>query len=157
MSYLDEQWFERGFAALLESLNFDADTRKNAIQFLFDEGFWDSEKLSWGAAEGRFRDCCNRNKGDATWKLPEVWALMKRFGRHHFAIAMIEDLGYDVTRRATEQRKQDLLERAVRALEQAESACAGLSGEIARFIDEDVRASVPRPSRPRPNFSRGQW
>ena len=159
MPYLDDSWFEAGYQALLESLNFDDAIRKEAIQFLFDEGFWDPEKLSWDAAVKRFRDCCNRNKSDAHWKLPEIWSLMKRFGRHDFALAMMDDLGYEVRQKPTEERRQTLIARALDALEANHTVCQALTAELERLNSGEVFQSSARAGRPRPAFSRdrGGW
>lgn len=72
----------------------DGHQRKVMIQFLFDEGFWDAEKLTWDAAIARWNDNLNPGKS-AFWKNSELWALMSRFGRHHLFLAMADDLGYE--------------------------------------------------------------
>lgn len=152
--FLDDSWFERAFDALKETFPRDKHLRKEMIQFLYDEGFWDPEKLSWEAAEKRFEGNTNPARSDTNWKLGEVWALMKRFGRHDFAIAMIDDLGYDVRRKATEERLQDLLERATNALERSESTNAGLRAELARITNGTTVEPRTRAGAPRPHFSR---
>lgn len=41
----------RAYEALQETFRVDTRTRRDMIQFLFDEGFWDPDKLTWEAAE----------------------------------------------------------------------------------------------------------
>lgn len=153
--FLDDTWFERAFEALQETFRVDGRVRRDMIQFLFDEGFWDPGKLGWEAAEKRFAACLNRHKTDTNFKLGEVWALMKRFDRHHFALAMLEDLGYECRRKATAERQQDLLERALDALDRYESIAAGLRAELGRIATGTVVVQEARPTGlERPTFSR---
>ena len=154
-AFLDDPWFERAFEALQEALRVEKRLQKEMIQFLFDEGFWDPDKLTWEAAATRFVGCLNRSKTDTNFKLSEIWALMKRFGRHHVFLAMADDLGYEVRLKPTEERRQDLLERAVTLLERLDDASTALRGDIERLVSGEVHDPSPRAhGGPRPSFSR---
>lgn len=111
MFHVDEVWMQRGLDALEEMFRVDDATKRDMIEFLFNEGFWNKEQLKWEAAVARFNDCLNPNK-PKFFKLAELWALMKAFRRHGLLHAMGEDLGYQPLRVApTEARRQELLER----------------------------------------------
>ncbi len=156
MSWLDESWGEFALDALRETLKVDARLRRDMIQFLYDEGFWDPEKLSWAAAEARFNACLNPNK-EVYFKLGEVWALMKRFGRHQLFLAMAEDLGfYPPQLKPTEARRLELMERLTAALESSEREVAAARAGLARLDDNLPGYTPTQPSahKPRPSFSR---
>lgn len=155
-AYLDDAWFEGAFNALTDTLRADSRTKRDMIQFLFDEGFWDSEKLQWQAAEARFNACLNRNKADAFFKLSEIWALMKRFNRHAFFLAMAEDLGFEVRLKPTTERVQELLASLLEANERMEQECARQRAQLERITGADVASNtvVLHPGRQKPHFSR---
>lgn len=153
MSWLDDSWAEMAYAALVETLKVDKHLQKEMIQFLLDEGFWDESKLTWVAAVARFNGCLNRNKAEF-FKLGELWALMKRFGRHQFFLAMAEDLGYECRRKPTEERQQELLERANESIERYETELNAFRAELARLNDDSApRSARAASSRPRPMMS----
>lgn len=117
MFQVDKLWMQRGLDALEEMFRVDDATKRDMIQFLFDEGFWDSSSLKWSAAVVRFNDCLNPGK-DRFFKLAELWALAKAFHRHQLLHAMAEDLGYyPVRERPSEERRQELLARIAAAEE----------------------------------------
>jgi hypothetical protein len=130
--WLDAGWQERGLQALRDTLDVDPRTRKAMVQFLFDEGFWDGERLSWDAAIARWNDCLNPTK-PSFFKLGELWALMARFDRHHLFLAMADDLGYDVRRKATEERQQELLERLTLLLERVDREASDVRSRLGRL------------------------
>lgn len=117
--WVDAAWTRRGLAALHAMLDVDDYTRKAMIQFLFDEGFWDAHKLTWDAAIAKWNDGKNPGK-PGFFKIGELWALAARFERHQLFLAMAEDLGYEVRRTPTEERRQLLLERMAAAVETCE-------------------------------------
>ncbi|WP_243350851.1 phage regulatory CII family protein [Stenotrophomonas acidaminiphila] len=118
MPWTDEAWLRSAFAALKQTLDVDARTRNEMVQFLLDEGFWDKDKLTtWESAVAKFNSCMNPNKAEF-FKIGELWALMKRFGRHQLFLAMAADLGYEVRRVPTEERREQLLEQLTQANEQ---------------------------------------
>lgn len=149
MLWIDESWLRMAFEALQESLRVDPRARQDMIQFLLDEGFWDGEKLTFPAAETRFANCLNPNKSEF-FKLGEIWALMKRFGRHQLLLAMADDLGYELRRKPTEERRQELLERIATASENCERAVSAASAELARI-------DAPAPGKPRALGARPQF
>lgn len=156
MGWIDDAWLQNALDALRESFHeADSDTKRQMVQFLLDEGFWDSTKLEWGSAVTRFNSCLNPNKDDAFFKVSEVWALMKRFGRHHLFLAMAEDLGYDVMPRPTEARRQALLERIAIATEDCTRAVSAAQAEWGRLdcVTSPQPSGVARMVR-RPKFSR---
>lgn len=140
MSWIDETWMRRAVEALKATLGDDA-LKRDMIQFLFDEGFWDAEKLKWDSAVARFNGCLNPNK-EEYFKLGELWALMKRFGRHQFFLAMAADLGYEVRRIPSDERRQALMERVVEATEACTRAVDEARAEMARL---DTADRSPRP------------
>ena len=153
MAWIDEGWLRSAFQALTDTLKVEPRLKRDMIQFLFDEGFWDEKKLGWPGAETRFNACLNPLKGDTFFKLGEVWALMKRFGRHELFLAMAEDLGYDVRRKATEERRQELLERIAIATEACTSVVGANTAELARLDPFEHARPAPPPGSPRPQFS----
>lgn len=130
--WLDADWQERGLQALRDTLDVDPRVRKAMVQFLFDEGFWDEQHLTWAAAIARWNDCLNPGK-PSFFKLGELWALMSRFGRHQLFLAMADDLGYEVRRKATEERQQALLERLTTTMERMEREVDDTRAQLARL------------------------
>lgn len=150
--WLDDQWFTGAGEALREMMEISPQAKRDMIQFLLDEGFWDAERLSWEAAVTRFNACLNPNKRDATFKVSELWALAKRFDRHQLFVAIMHDLGYEVRIRPTEERRQALLERIAVATEQCAKAIAGAQAELGRI---DQAPAAPRvPAAQRHHFSK---
>lgn len=145
----DENWQQTGLTALRETLDVDGHTRKAMIEFLFAEGFWDTSRLSWDAAVARWNDCLNPTK-PAFFKLGELWALMRRFGRHHLLLALAEDLGYELRRKPTEERRQDLLARIETTLTRTEQELA-LAREALTTLDAPATATLSV-SGPTPRF-----
>lgn len=142
MSWLDDEWFAYTRAGLTEMFSVDQSTKLQMIQFLLDEGFWDSERLSWDAAVTRFNACLNPNKRDAHFKTSELWALAKRFNRHHLFLALMQDLGYQVAVFPTEARRQELLDRIARATEACTAAVERANAELQRLPED--RGSVSK-------------
>lgn len=130
--WVDATWTRRGLAALHAMLDVDDHTRKAMIQFLFDEGFWDANRLTWDAAVARWNDCKNPGK-TAFFKMGELWALALRFERHQLFLAVMENLGYEVRRMPTEERRQLLLERMTDAVERCEQTLSTARTELARL------------------------
>lgn len=148
--FLDDEFFEFAGDALRETLNVDPATKREMIQFLIDEGFWD-KSMKWESAVARFDACLNPNKSEF-FKLSELWALMKRFGRHHLFVAMGEDLGYEIRRRATVERVEELLEKILERLDQrdrSESNLRALVQEIADGNKVDLKEVAGPPRRRR--------
>ncbi|MDN5924171.1 MAG: hypothetical protein L0H70_04140 [Xanthomonadales bacterium] len=130
--WLDVGWTQRGLDALRDTLDVDAATKRDMIQFLFDEGFWDGERLTWPAAVARFNACNNPSKSEF-WKLSELWALARRFERHALLHAMAEDMGFELRRVPTQERLQGLLERLVQTQTEVAAAIEASSAELARL------------------------
>jgi hypothetical protein len=144
--WIDAQWSRRGLAALHAMLDVDDHTRKEMIQFLFDEGFWHAERLTWDAAVSRWND--GKNPGKSTFfKFGELWALALRFDRHQLFLAVMEDLGYETRRTPTEERRQLLLERMTAAVESCEQTLNTTRTELARLrLSNSPREVHPRTS-----------
>jgi hypothetical protein len=130
--WVDAEWTRRGLAALHAMLDVDDHTRKAMIQFLFDEGFWNPDKLTWDAAIAKWNDAKNPAK-PGFWKVGELWALALRFERHQLFLAVMENLGYEVRRTPTEERRQLLLERMAAAVERCEQTLSTARTELARM------------------------
>ncbi|WP_439444481.1 hypothetical protein ABWU93_11555 [Xanthomonas translucens pv. translucens] len=133
MSWVDDLWLRDAHRALRETLEVDAARKGEMIQFLLDEGFWSRETLrSREAQVARFNACLNPNKAEF-FKLGEVWALMKRFGRHQLFLIMAADLGYEVRRIPTEERRHELLQRIAQASESFQEMLAQGAADLARL------------------------
>jgi len=116
--WLTAQWVQRGLDALKATLDTSAELKSEMIEFLFEAGFWDSSKLSFPAATARFNACMNPERRSEFFKVGEIWALMKRFNRHQFFLAMADDLGYRVERIPTDELRLRAMERIADALEE---------------------------------------
>lgn len=141
MFHVDELWLQAGLDALEETFRVGDDVKRDMIQFLFDEGFWNKERLTWAAAVARFNDCLNPNKAQF-FKVSELWALMKAFDRHTLLQAMADDLGYQRLRQLpSAERRQALLERIARAEEQLLATIGAAKRELAEL---DAPSRTPR-------------
>jgi hypothetical protein len=152
MTFIDETWLRRAHKALTAVFDVDDRTRNDMIQFLFDEGFWDPEKLTHEAALTRWRANCNPGKGEF-WKIGEVWTLSVRFNRPQLMQAWAESMGYEVRAIPTAERQQVLLERMCNAMEQAEAARAETLAELQRLHAPPPREHLPSTPGTRPQFS----
>lgn len=142
MFHVDEQWLQAGLDALEETFRVGDADKRDMIQFLFDEGFWNKEKLTWTAAVARFNDCLNPNKNQF-FKLSELWALMKSFERPQLLQAMASDLGYQPLRQVpSDERRQALLERIARAEEQLLDLIASSKRELAELDAPDAKVRI---------------
>lgn len=138
MPWLDKQWQQAALNAMLQTFDVSPSLKNEIVQFLLDEGFWDKDKLNWDSAIARYNACLNPNKSEF-FKLSEAWAISKRFGRPMFALAMVEDLGYESPRpMATESRRQQLLEQIHTAVNQCEATVALARAELARLAPEQL-------------------
>lgn len=136
MTWLDKQWQQHALEAMLQTFDAAPHLKRQMVEFLLDEGFWDRSRLSWDAAIARFNACLNPNKAEF-FKISEAWALMKRFQLHELALAMIEDLGYERPRlRPTEERRQALMQQMVQAIENSNQVVAAAQAELARLRGE---------------------
>ena len=141
MPWIDETWLQDALSALKATCDVDARTRNEMIQFLLDNGFWDQEKLKdWTSAVAKFNSCLNPNKAEF-FKIGELWALMRRFGRHQLFLAMAADLGYEVRIIPTEQRRPALLQQLV----DAQLQCAATGERVASQLERlNTPALEPR-------------
>jgi hypothetical protein len=144
--WIDASWQQQGLEALRATFNVETKKRNEMIQFLYDEGFWDIERLTWDAGVARWNDCLNPSKS-AFFKMGELWALMKRFGNHDLFEAMAADLGYEIRRRPTEERRMALLERIAQATEGYAESIAAAQAELAR-LHAPTGEKVSAPARP---------
>ena len=142
MAFINENWLESALGAMRATFDVDTKTKTLMVQFLLDEGFWDSERLTWEAAIARFNSCLNPNKSEF-FKMGEIWALMSRFGRHQLFHAMAEDLGYELRIIPTEERRQLLLERIATCSERFETEFAAARSGLERLTNT-LPAAVPR-------------
>lgn len=139
MTWTTEAWLREALGALRRTLDVDARTKNEMVQFLLDEGFWDKEKLStWESAIAKFNSCLNPSKSEF-FKVGELWALSKRFGRHDLFLAMAADLGYEVRRLPTEERQQELLEQLAHLQAQHGEALERISAQLAQAADRVSR------------------
>lgn len=107
--WVSPEWAQRGFNALQETFDVHPELKRDMIQFLYDSGFWDEKELAWTSALTRFNACLNPKRPEA-FKLAELWALMKRFERFRLFEAMAADLGFELRRVPSEERRQVLLD-----------------------------------------------
>lgn len=154
MPSIDETWLRRAFNAAQEMLDVDTRTRDQMVQFLLDEGFWPAENFKdFASAVARWNSCKNPTKPEF-FKMGELWAIAMRFGRHQLFLAIMADLGYETPRlRPTEERRQELMERAAQAQEQCAQALHSITLQLERL--EPFETANPRgvPS-PRVHFSK---
>lgn len=152
MPFIDETWLRKAHQALKQTLEVDSNTRRDMIQFLFDEGFWDEKTLSWDSAVARFNDCNNPTKTQF-WKLGELWALMLRFERLQLFHAMAESFGYEVRPLPTEARRIALLERIVANQERFDGQQQELMADLGRLCTAPLEQRLPSMPGTRPQFS----
>lgn len=143
---LDPMWMQRGWEALRDTLAVDDATKRDMIQFLLDEGFWDKSALKWESAERKFNACLNPARNDY-FKIYEIWALMKRFRRYQLLYAMADDLDFrPLEMMSTEERRQELLLRIAVAEEQL------LKVKLAACAELETLDQPPEPVRVHPAF-----
>jgi hypothetical protein len=134
-SWMDALWQARVHGALVETLDVAPDLKAQMVQFLFSSRLWSADKLTWEAAHNRFNACLNPGKPEKFSTL-ELWALMRRFGRHQLFHAMADDLGYEVRRKSTPEREQELLARIARAIEGCNAVVGLAQGDLRRMRRE---------------------
>ena len=113
--WLSAEWRQRCLDAMRLSMDVHDDLKREMIQFLIDEGFWDQD-LKWASAVNKF-NACLRPDDPTQFSNVALWALVKRFERFDWFYAMAADLGFEVRRKSTEERKLELLERIAAAVE----------------------------------------
>lgn len=153
MTFIDDVWLRRAHQALTAVFDVDDRTRNDMIQFLFDEGFWDPEKLSHASALSRWRANLNPAK-EEFWKVSEVWAISVRFRRPQLLLAWADSMGYEVRELPSDERRQELLQRAVELLEGLEAAHAELQSDLARLSAPATKEHLPSLPGSRPSFSK---
>ncbi|WP_202842029.1 hypothetical protein [Luteimonas saliphila] len=154
MSFIDETWLRKAHRALKETLDVDQATKRDMIQFLFDEGFWDPGTLSWDSAVARFNDNCNPTK-QQFWKIGEVWALMVRFQRHDLLAGMAESMGFELRPIPTEERRQALLLANLQRLDSLTEELADTRAQIERLATLPPDRTIPALPGHKPHFSMG--
>jgi hypothetical protein len=152
MSFIDETWLRKAHQALKGALEVDSNTRRDMIQFLFDEGFWDPEKLSWDAAIARWNACLNPTKSEF-FKLGEIWALCVRFNRPQLLLAMNESMGYEARPIPTEARRIALMEQILAAQQRFEQDHASSMADLERLMTQPIEQRLPSLPGQRPSFS----
>lgn len=145
-AWLTPAWMQKYLEALREMLSPNDELKAEMIDFLFDVGLWDRSKLSFAGAVARFNGCLNPSTTTAFFKPVEIVLLMKRFDRHHFFLAMAEDLGYRVERIPTEERRNRQLERLAAAVEQHNAIQQRIADELAEARAElgQIDAAGPK-------------
>lgn len=143
-SWFTAAWQQIGLDALNETVGTNPDLKNQMIEFLFDIKRWDRNKLKFANALTRFNACLNPNEPE-TFKNIDIWALMKRFDRHHYFLAMAADLGYEVRRVPTDERRQAALDRLAIAIEGATEEIALARAELAG-IDQQGAVIKPHPA-----------
>lgn len=151
--FLDDDFFDAMGEALQETLRVDKHLKREMIQFLMDEGFWDKD-MKWASAVARFDACLNPTKAEY-FKISELCALMKRFDRHHLFLAMGKLLGYDMRRMATIERVQSLLEDILEKLNDREDKTASLRNLVEGALAGNIEQLIPSADR-RGKFSRAE-
>jgi hypothetical protein len=151
MPYIDDTWARSAFQALRQTLDVDDHTRKEMIQFLMDEGFWPADR-EWASAVARWNSCLNPTKPEF-FKMGELWALMRRFGRHQLFQAMADDLGFEVRERPTEERRQRLLERIEHIESELLFELQNTRAELARMDTPDAAPRAASRGVSSPRFS----
>ena len=140
MSEFGREWFESARRAFDASM-VDGRTVKARVQFLLDSGLWDARKLAFESALARYHGCVDPAKREH-FRIVEVWALMKRFGCHDLALAMVQDLGYQVVRAEPDDNPGAILRRL-----------AQMNAEQERLLQRLIGLVAPTPP---PPFQRGE-
>lgn len=140
-AWLTGEWQQGHLTALREALDVNPDLKRQMVQFLFDTGLWNAAELTWDNAIARFNANLNPGRGTA-FKLVEILVLCKRFERHALFLAWADDLGFEVRHKPTEERRQQLLERLVDALERNAAISAQASRELAALGGDGYRPTV---------------
>lgn len=153
MSFIDECWLRKAHQALKATFEADSNTRRDMIQFLYDEGFWDPATLNWESAVSRFNDCNNPTKTQF-WKIGEVWALMMRFERYELFQAMADSFGFEVRALPSEARRIALLERILHLQENFDASQQELRSDLERLCAVPLEPRLPSLPGRRPQFSR---
>lgn len=131
LDWLSPEWKQRAVVALKETLDPNPDVKGQMVEFLIEVGFWADLRNNPDAAVSRFNANLNPDRKEF-FKLSEIWALMKRFDRHQLFFAMADDLGFEVRRKPTEERRQELLKRLADELARATTAIGEAAAELAR-------------------------
>lgn len=152
MAFIDESWLRKAHQALKATFEVDSNTRRDMIQFLFDEGFWDPQTLNWESAVSRFNDCNNPTKAQF-WKVGEIWALMLRFERYELFYAMAESFGFALSAIPTEARRITLLERLLQNQERFDAQQQELRSDLERLCTAPLEQRLPSVPGRRPQFS----
>jgi len=121
--WLSAEWQQRCLDALKDTLDVNSDLKRDMVQFLFDEGFWDPARLEWSAAVTKFNACLRPDTRENFSNI-QLWALIKRFNRLSWFFAMADDLGFEVRKKATEERRIEIVERLLTGIEQANKLSA---------------------------------
>jgi len=139
LPWLSKEWMQRGLNALKETVDPDPEIKRQMVEFLIEEEIWTD--IEYEAALAKFNTNLNPNKV-GHFKTSEIWQLMKRFDRHQFFLLMAEDLGYEVRRKPTEERRMELLERQVRAQEDFNRILEQCGGDLRRLGTEGVALRI---------------
>lgn len=126
--WLRQEWQQKCLQAMRDTLDVNGDIKREMVQFLLDTGFWAPEKLDWDAAVVKFNTCLRPDSRENFSNL-QLWALMKRFDRHAWFKAMADDLGYEIRRKPSDERRSEILERFVLALETNQRLLSELSAD----------------------------
>ncbi len=145
--WITPEWQQRGFRALQDMLDVSQDLKRDMVQFLLDSGLWDHARLSWESALARWHACLNPGRPE-TFKLVELWALAKRFDRPQLLEALAADLGFELRRLPSEERKLIVRERLLQELQRSNEICQ-------QALDELAGTVRPRPVRVRAEFRDG--
>lgn len=113
--WVDPTWVQRALNALKEDFDVHPDLKAQMVQFLFDSGLWDAKRLTWEAGISRFNGCLNPGRPEH-FKLIEVLAMARRFERFAMFRMQADDYGFELRRRPSEERRQELLEQLVAEL-----------------------------------------
>lgn len=132
MAWLDDRWYQVALDALKATLDINSELKAAMVQFLFDEGFYNPEKLTWEGAIARFNACLNPGKGEK-FSFTEIWALSKRFEVHTLFLTVMDDIGYECRRKPTDERRQELQERLSSQLAQLLALAQGTQAELSRM------------------------
>jgi hypothetical protein len=142
--WLTAEWQQKCLDAMRETLDVHADLKREMVEFLLREGLWDASKLGWEAAVTKFNACLRPESRECFSNLV-LWALVKRFDRLSWFYAMADDLGFEIPRRkATEERRIELLERYTAALEQTNKLLASAADDFRGIDSHDTALRIHR-------------
>jgi len=115
---IDGVWMEVAHGALQSTV--PSESKKDFVLCMYASGLWNSLRLTWSAAITKLSNGlalkAQDDRNREYLKIVEIWWWMKCSGKHDLAIAMLNDLGYEVRRKPKIERLTAIAERIDKSL-----------------------------------------